>query len=121
MDEQKTLIGRASVYNKTYYYNNEFAALPTEVLNEIQKICTYYAEKLHCVFALKFRENGDVYFECVPEEFDQNFDEIGAKLDLDKLARTREKLFIALKTWYQIKDQLPSANESGEGTEGEPC
>ena len=117
MDEEKALIGRASVYNRTYYYNREFAALPTEVLKEVQKICTHYAEKLHCVFALKFRENGDVYFECVPEQFDENFDEIGAKLDLDKLARGNEKFFQSLKTWYLLKDQLPHGRTAEDG----PC
>ena len=156
MNENKLLIGRASIYNRTYYYNPEFANLPASVLEEVQQICTYYAAKLHCIFALKLRrcrhklsrvpfrlifhhfssgapsrlssnmrrrhllnwqkirhenshtklvttpsrENGDVYFECLPEEWDEGFDEIGAKLDLDKLARDKQDLFVSLKAWY---------------------
>ena len=100
MDESKALIGRASIYNKTYYYNPLFAGLPGAIRNEIQEICTKYAAKLHCIFTMKFRENGDVYFECLPEEWDESFDEIGAKLDLDKLAREKRALFLSLKAWY---------------------
>ena len=100
MDDTNTLIGRASIYNKTYYYNPLFAKLPRPVLDEVQQICTYYAGKLHCIFSLKFRENGDVYFECLPEEWDESFDEIGAKLDLDKLAREKQEFFLSLKTFY---------------------
>jgi len=100
MDENQRLIGRASIYNKTYYYNPEFANLPSPVLDEVKQICTYYAEKLHCIFALKFRDNGDVYFECLPEEWDESFDEIGAKLDLDKLARDKQDFFLSLKAFY---------------------
>lgn len=100
MDENKQLIGRASIYNKTYYYNPEFANLPSPIRTEVQQICTCYAEKLHCIFALKFKENGDVYFECLPEEWDESFDEIGAKLDLDKLARDRQDFFLSLRAYY---------------------
>ena len=100
MDENKNLIGRASIYNKTYYYNPEFANLPAPIRAEVQQVCIYYAEKLHCIFALKFRENGDVYFECLPEEWDESFDEIGAKLDLDKLAREKQDFFLSLKAYY---------------------
>jgi len=100
MDENKWLIGRASIYNKTYYYNPLFGNLPRPVLDEIKQICTHYAAKLHCIFALKFRENGDVYFECLPEEWDESFDEIGAKLDLDKLARDKQDFFLSLKAFY---------------------
>jgi len=102
MNENKQLLGRASIYNKTYYYNPEFANLPASVLDEVRQICTFYAEKLHCIFALKFRGNGDVYFECLPEEWDESFDEIGAKLDLDKLAREKQEFFLSLKTFYVI-------------------
>ena len=110
MNENKLLIGRASIYNRTYYYNPEFANLPSPILDEVQQICTYYAAKLHCIFALKFRENGDVYFECLPEEWDESFDEIGAKLDLDKLAKDKQDFFISLKAWYVmtvLKEALP--------------
>lgn len=111
MDENKSLIGRASIYNKTYYYNPLFSGLPKPVSDEVQEICKYYAAKLHCIFALKFKENGDVYFECLPEEWDEGFDEIGAKLDLDKLAREKQEFFISLKAWY-VMTVLKEANNA---------
>ena len=111
MDDTNRLIGRASIYNRTYYYNPAFAKLPKPVLDEIQQICTYYAEKLHCIFALKFHENGDVYFECLPEEWDESFDEIGAKLDLDKLAREKQELFLSLKAFYLMVASKEEASD----------
>jgi len=121
MEEQKALIGRASIYNKIYYYNPLYSGLPPAVLAEVQEICTHYAAKLHCIFALKYRENGDVYFECLPEEWDESFDEIGAKLDMDKLARERRDFFLSLKAWYRFKDSNISLriDESSEAEESQ--
>jgi len=101
-NSDKTTIGMASVYNTTYYYNSFFAALPEAVKEEIKQICTFYSAKLHCVFSVNFRENGDVYFKTVAEEWDINYDEIGASLDIGKLTRERRDLFISLKMWYLV-------------------
>ena len=98
----KKTIGKASVYNTTYYYNPFFDRLPEAVKEEIQNLCTFYSAKLHCIFSVNFRENGDVYFETVAEEWDMNYDEIGAELDINKLARERRELFASLKMWYLI-------------------
>ncbi|MDR2899088.1 MAG: DUF6145 family protein, partial [Clostridiales bacterium] len=98
----------ASVYTRKYYVNPEYKALPAAVLADIHKMCTVYAEKLHCEFSLKFDGNGDVFFETNAPETDYNFDEIGAKLDTDRLARENRELFNGLKLWYtaKIKGQL---------------
>ena len=98
----KLTIGKASVYKKTYYYNKFFDRLPDAVKEEIQNLCTFYSAKLHCVFSVKFRENGDVYFETQAEDWDMNYDEIGASLDMNKLARERRELFLSLKMWYLV-------------------
>ena len=98
----KSTIGKASVYNTTYYYNPFFTKLPEAIKEEIQHICTFYSAKLHCVFSVEFRENGDVFFKTAAEDWDMNYDEIGAGLDMNKLAREKRDLFHSLKTWYLI-------------------
>jgi len=100
--EDRLLIGTADIYKKTYYYNPYFEKLPALIKDEVQEICTAYAQKLHCVFSLKFREDGDVYFETAAEDWDMNYDEIGAKLDIDRLTRQRRDLFGSLRLWYLV-------------------
>ena len=62
-NSDKTTIGRASVYNTTYYYNPFFAKLPDAVKEEVQQICTFYSAKLHCVFSMEYKESESVKAE----------------------------------------------------------
>ncbi len=99
---KKNTLGAASFYKKGYSFNPEFDNLPMDIKNEIRIICTYYAEKLHGVFTMGFYEDGSVYFEAFGDESDYDYDEIGSKLEIDKLAKEKNELIRALGMWYSI-------------------
>jgi hypothetical protein len=99
--EKKTLAA-ASFYKQAYSFNETFGGLPADIKNEIKILCVSLAQKLHGVFTLGFYEDGSLYFEAFGETEDYNFDEIGAKLETDKLTTEKKELIKALTLWYAI-------------------
>lgn len=100
---EKTTIAAASFYKQGYSFNPEFDELPVDIKNEIRIICTLLAQKLHGVFTIGFYSgDGSIYFEAYGEETDYNFDEIGAKLEVDKLTAEKKDLIKALGLWYTV-------------------
>lgn len=102
MENENKVIAGASVYNEKYFISSEYSRVPEEVLKELKDICILYAQKLHCIFTVNFNEDGEIYFETRAEEWDYHFDEIGAKLDIDKLMREKRTLINALNLWYRV-------------------
>lgn len=98
----KTTIAAASFYKQGYSFNAEFNELPKDIKKDIRIICTCLAEKLHGVFVMGFYSDGSVYFEAFGEENDYNFDEIGAKLEINKLKTEEKDLIKALILWYAV-------------------
>lgn len=76
--------------------------LPPAVKDEIKAFAALAAEKIHCVFVLGFYENGDIYIETKSSENDFDFDEIGAKLEMEKIKKDKSDLFDSLNLWYKI-------------------
>lgn len=99
---KKTTLAAASFYKQGYSLNAEFNGLPSEIKNEIKILCVSLAEKLHGVFTAGFYENGSIYFEAFGEAGDYNFDDIGAKLEIDRLAVSQKALIAALSLWYTV-------------------
>ena len=54
-----TLCG-ASAYEKKFYFNQDFNALPDHVKKELQIMCVLYTEDVGGILTLEFDENGKV-------------------------------------------------------------
>lgn len=100
---EKIILGAASRYNRKYYINPEMEKkLPSDVKEDLKAMCSSMAEKLHCIFTIGFYTNGNVYIETISEENDFDFDEIGAKLETEKIKREKAEFFNSLNLWYKI-------------------
>ncbi len=100
---KKDILSAASCYNKKYYINPDMEkSLPPQIREELKAIVASMAEKLHCVFTIGFYENGDVYIETMGEENDFDFDDIGAKLEINKIKREKSEFLGSLSLWYKI-------------------
>jgi len=100
---KKTVLSAASCYNKKYYINPDMEkSLPAQIKEEIKALVASMAEKIHCVFILGFYENGDIYIETTSEENDFDFDEIGARLETEKIKREKTELLDSLNLWYKV-------------------
>ena len=63
-----TLCG-ASAYEKKFYFNQDFNALPDHVKKELQIMCVLYTEDVGGILTLEFDENGNIDTENVPDPF----------------------------------------------------
>ena len=57
-----TLCG-ASAYEKKFYFNQDFNALPDHVKKELQIMCVLYTEDVGGILTLEFDENGRLQFK----------------------------------------------------------
>lgn len=101
MENDENVIIGASVYKQKYYINEKYKSLPSAVLEELREICVIYANKLHCIFTINFDEYGEIYIDTKSETWDYHYDEIGAKLDSDKILRDNRELVESLEMWYE--------------------
>ncbi len=105
---KKTVLSAASCYNRKYYVNPDMEkSLPSQIKEELKALSASMAEKLHCVFTVGFYENGDIYIETLSEENDFDFDEIGARLETEKIKKEKTELLDSLNLWFKIVYNRP--------------
>lgn len=92
----------ASCYNKKYYFNPLLDKLPNKIKEDIKEISICIAEKIHGILAIGFYEDGSVYFEASKEENDFDYDDIGAKLEINRIEREEKELINSLSLWYKL-------------------
>ena len=102
----KNLIAAASFENKKFYFSDDYNDIPKEIKKNIKIICINTAEKLCCTFLMLFDNYGNIYFKTIRNEYDINFDEIGAELEIKKLQKKQYDLFKSLKIWYSIYKKI---------------
>ena len=103
-----TLCG-ASAYEKKFYFNQDFNALPDHVKKELQIMCVLYTEDVGGILTLEFDENGRLQFKTEALEADARYDEIGSGLKIKQLQQDKKELLESLET--------PEHSESQETSE----
>ncbi|MBR6401190.1 MAG: hypothetical protein IKS17_08240 [Firmicutes bacterium] len=100
---KKSVLSAANFHQQKHYYNeDDYSALPPEVKKELKQVVVYLAEKVHGTVSVGFYEDGNVFIECFANEDDLEYDSIGAKLEIDRMAKKRRQLFNALSVWYKV-------------------
>lgn len=99
--EQVVLCG-ASAYNKKFYLNDNFEALPDTVKDELKIMCVLYTQEIGGVLTLQFDEDGTLCFHTEAEEADYSYDEIGSVLKIKDLQKIKAELLEALELYYKV-------------------
>ena len=102
MYEEKVVLCGANSYEKKYYLNPDFEALPQEIQDELKILCVLYTEDVGGILTLVFEEDGTLCFEVTTEDFDPMFDEIGSKLKIKEIQQTKEELLRSLELYYKV-------------------
>ncbi len=101
-DDKETLFA-SSCYNQKYYFNSKFSNLPTAIQDELRSFIVPLTAKIHGIIEVGFyTDDGEIYIETSCEEADHRFDEIGAKLEVDRLLRVQKEFFRQIALWYQL-------------------
>ncbi|MDO4188391.1 MAG: DUF6145 family protein [Lachnospiraceae bacterium] len=101
MADRVVLCG-ANSYEQKYYFNKDFALVPEEIQDEIHIICVMFTEEIGGIFTMVFDEDGSLKIETQAADSDYLYDEIGARLYVDKITRYRQDLFRSLEMFYRV-------------------
>lgn len=92
----------ASSYEKKFYLNPEFDALPQSIQQDLQIMCVMYTEDVGGIFMVVFDEEGNLELKVDHEEDDFTFDEIGSVLKIKEMQQTRRELFESLELFFKV-------------------
>lgn len=100
--EEKTVLCGANAYEKKYYFNPLFNALPEGIKDELHIISVLFTEEIGGVFTFVFDEEGNLNLETDADEGDLLYDEIGSGLLVHKVRTERQELFESLEMFYKV-------------------
>ena len=92
----------ANSYEKKYYLNPDFEALPTKIKQELQIMCVVFTEKVGGILTLSFDEDGSLFLSTDAAEEDILYDEITAGLMVRELRNEKAELFEELELYYKV-------------------
>ena len=99
MNEELILCGANGDAEK-YYFNPRYGSLPQAVKDELQAALVLFAEHVGGTILICFSEEGDPQLQVIPPADSVYYDEIEAGLEISRLQREKEVLFLQLKAFY---------------------
>jgi hypothetical protein len=92
----------ASSYERKFYLNPEFDALPESIRQELQVMCVMYTEDVGGILMVVFDEDGNLELKVDHKEDDFIFDEIGSVLKIKEMQQNRRELFESLELFFKV-------------------
>ena len=102
MYQDRVVLCGASAYEKKYYLNEDFKALPHQIQDELKIMCVLFTEDVGGVLSLEFDENGNLELNTSADEGDLLYDEIGSVLKIKQMQQEKQELFESLETYYKV-------------------
>ena len=99
----------ANAYEQKYYFNQQFAAIPQSIQEELHVICVLFTEEVGGIFSIGFDEDGSIHLLTNADEEDLLYDEIGSGLLVKEVLRKRQDLFESLEQFYRafiLKEEM---------------
>ena len=90
-DDRMVLCG-SSAYEKKYYFNDDFDALPQQVKDELKILCVLFTEDVGGVLTLEFDDEGNLLLNTSAEEEDVLYDDIGSGLKIKQMQKEKAEL-----------------------------
>lgn len=100
MDE--IILAVSSSYDRKYYFNPEFGALPEEVKEDIQVMLVMFTMEIGGILTLFYKEDGALSFRTESDEDDILYDEIGAHLKIKQMMTTQKELLESLESFFKV-------------------
>ena len=92
----------ASAYEKKYYFNPDFQALPEQVRQELQILCVMYTEEIGGILTVEFDKDGKLQFKTEALDSDAMYDEIGSILRIKEIRKEKRELLESLEMYYKV-------------------
>jgi len=102
MYEDKIVLCASSAYERKYYFNDDFEALPQQIRDELKILCVLYTEDIGGVFTLSFDEKGNLSLDTSADEGDLLYDDVGSVLKIRQMQKEKRELFESLESFYRV-------------------
>ena len=94
MKEDLDVLCAASSYDKKFYLNEDFGALPDSIKDELKIMCVLFTEDIGGIIILEFDEEGNLLIRTEADE--------GAGLKVKQLQKDKAETFQALEMYYKV-------------------
>ena len=102
MYQDRLVLCGASAYEKKYYLNEDFKALPQQIQDELKIMCVLFTEDIGGVLTLVFDEKGNLLLEVSADEGDLLYDDIGSELKIRQIQKEKAELLQSLELYYKV-------------------
>lgn len=102
MYEGRVVLCVSNAYEKKYYLNEDFEALPKSIKDELKIMCVLYTEDVGGILSLVYEEDGSLSFDVNADEGDLLFDDIGSALVIKKLQEEKKELLESLELYFKV-------------------
>ena len=102
MFDENVVLCVSNSYEKKYYFNPDFDALPQQVKEELQILCVMYTEEIGGILTLEFDEDGNLEFKTEALDADAMYDEIGSVLRIKQIRKEKQELLASLEMYYRV-------------------
>ena len=102
MYQDRVVLCGASAYEKKYYLNGDFKALPQQIQDELKIMCVLSTEDIGGVLTLVFDEEGKLLLEVSSNEGDLLYDDIGSELKIRQIQKEKAELLQSLELYYKV-------------------
>lgn len=102
MPDGRMVLCGSNAYEKKYYLNPAFNALPDYVKEQLHIMSVLFTEEAGGAFFIVFEEDGSVEMETQAAEEDILYDDITAGLLVNEIRRHRQELFEQLQLFYKV-------------------
>ena len=102
MYQDRVVLCGESAYEKKYYLNEDFKALPQQIQDELKIMCVLFTEDIGGVLTLVFDEEGNLLLEVSANEGDLLYDDIGSELKIRQIRKEKAELLQSLELYYKV-------------------
>ena len=102
MYQDRVVLCGASSYEKKYYLNEDFKALPQQIQDELKIMCVLFTEDIGGVLTLVFDEEGNLLLEVSANEEDLLYDDIGSELKIRQIRKEKAELLQSPELYYKV-------------------
>ena len=102
MKEDLDVLCAASSYDKKFYLNEDFGALPDSIKDELKIMCVLFTEEVGGILELVFDEEGNLLFRTDADENDLLYDDIACGMFIKKMQYEKRELLESLEMFYRV-------------------
>ena len=102
MFDDKVILCGSSIYEKIFYFNQEFDSLPKQIKEELQIMCVLFTEEVGGILDMEFDEEGNLLFKSSADEGDLLYDEIACGMLVKKYQYEKRELLESLEMFFKV-------------------